>query len=344
MADDQPKIEVTETVPEVKSEPVTEVQLKDEGMSVAEIDLAKKHNVIAKEPEKKEEEPKKEEPKNEEIKQEETKKDEEKKPEEPKLNIIKPEDVDPKSRWLFNEMKNERRKRQEAQAEKDQYFIKLRVLEKENEQLKTTVEAKQEDSEDLFTEDKPKPVEKRVIEPDETDIKQIKARRLNDGLRDAELDGKMKYTDFDEVNVLANEVLNTALETFKGDKKTLAYVRQLHDEMMHSAYLMSEGKDMDVNRTIADIAYELGTLHPKYGKKESDKSSGTETKKDADSKVERVLDNAKVRTTSAALGGSGGKTFITEEDLTPEQAAKLPEKKWFKLKRETRERILRAVS
>ncbi|MFA5321175.1 MAG: hypothetical protein WC373_00765 [Smithella sp.] len=340
-------VEIIEAQPEVKSEPVTEEGLKDAGMVAGEIDLAKKHDIIGKKEEPAKVEEKKEEKKEEPVKEPE-KKPEEKK-EEPKkedgaIAGVKKEDVDEKSRWIFNEMKKERFKRREAQAERDKHYVQVKVLEKEINELKRKVKTDDEEIDKILGEDKNKK-DIEIAPLDEKELKEMKARRLQDGLKDAESDGKMKYHDFDNINILANEVLEKAPELFKDDKKTLAYARQLYDEMMYHAYLISEGKEKEDDRSVADIVYELGTLNPKYNSKkdvELKKDEKSDGKKNADI-VEKVLENAKVRTPSAAIGGGGGKTIVTEDDLTPEQAVKLSTERWLKLKPETRERILKSV-
>lgn len=93
----------------------------------------------------------------------------------------------------------------------------------------------------------------------------------------------------------------------------------------------------------ADMTYELAKEHPEFGKKLITKATETgETDADGNpEEAKRAVQNANRRGSSATLTG-GGSRRVPLEELTPEQARRIPTKNWNKLPKEARERLLRS--
>lgn len=103
-------------------------------------------------------------------------------------------------------------------------------------------------------------------------------------------------------------------------------------------------EDGDFNA--ADMSIELAKEHPKYKPATKSSKSNASGKKngetDADGNPEdadRALKNANRRGSSATLNGGNSRRVLLEE-LTPEQAVKVPMKNWNKLPASKREELL----
>lgn len=92
----------------------------------------------------------------------------------------------------------------------------------------------------------------------------------------------------------------------------------------------------------ADMTYELSKEHPEYGKKpKNNVTKNDETGADGNpEKAARAITNASRRGSSATLTG-GGSRRVALDELTPDQAVKVPTSKFNKIPKETRERLLR---
>lgn len=128
-----------------------------------------------------------------------------------------------------------------------------------------------------------------------------------------EVEAKAKYADYDEVTKLAAEMIKT--------NKSYARV------------LAQAANDPDEN--VAEVAYNIGRLHPNYGKTAKAEPKA-ETKQ-----IDRAIKNSEKRTTSASVSGGGGKSSVAEGDLTVEDVANMSAIQYGKLSKETRDRILR---
>jgi hypothetical protein len=223
---------------------------------------------------------------------------------------------------LYWERKKERIKRQEAQREKELTAIQLAAAKREIELLKTGAPKSVEDSEEkeaqidedderIMTVGEFKRMQKAKAE--EAERSNAQAQEIIKRVEVQEVEAKAKYADYDEVTKLAAEVIKT----------NRAYARVLAQAAS------------DPNENVAEVAYHIGKLHPKYGK------AGEPVKKTENNQINRAIKNSEKRVTSAAVSGGGGKTAIGEADLTVEDVAKMNPREYAKLSPETRERILR---
>lgn len=92
----------------------------------------------------------------------------------------------------------------------------------------------------------------------------------------------------------------------------------------------------------ADMTYELSKEHPEYGKKpKNNVTKNDETGADGNpEKAARAITNASRRGSSATLTG-GGSRRVALDELTPDQAVKVPTSRFNKIPKEVRERLLR---
>ena len=102
--------------------------------------------------------------------------------------------------------------------------------------------------------------------------------------------------------------------------------------MLETSFEDTEISEEEVVEQIATLA----KLNPNFGKKKSDGDKKEPTETDAD----RAIKNSKKKISSAVVGSGGGKTTVSEDDLTVEQAEKLTPSQWRKLKDSTRQRLL----
>jgi len=340
------KIEIIE-VEEEKKEDLTVEAAKEAGLRDEEIAMAKAHGLIkepeepAKEPAKKPEEEaqKPEEKKPEDKKLEEKKQEEQKeeaKPEpiednlddnpEKELERIKAFNANEKA--LYFKQKKEKRKRQFIERELELTKVKLAAYEQEKQKPPREDEA--EDELDLELGEGKKPKEKYITQEEldrrekekieKEKIQRHEADTIRQKLIDNEQEAKTRYPDFDNVMEFAKEMIR--------EDKTGAYA------------LMLSKSAADPESDTAEFVYKLGTLHPKYKKAEPKKEEAPKEEGDT-KKVEKIVNNANKRLSSATLGGSTGTArFVSEEDLTLEDTKHMNTAQWNKLKKETRERLL----
>ena len=229
-------------------------------------------------------------------------------------------DFNANEKKLYWERKKERLKRQEAQREKELTTIQLNAAKREIELLKTSQpksveeskeEGVDEDDERIMTVGEFKRMQKAKAEEAEKETAQ--AQEIIKRVEVQEVEAKAKYADYDEVTVLAAEMIKT----------NKAYAR-----------VLAEAAN-DPNESVAEVAYNIGRLHPKYGKT-VEPAKKTETKQ-----VDRAIKNSEKRVTSASVSGGGGKSAVSEADLSVEDVAAMSPVQYGKLSKETRDRILR---
>ena len=253
---------------------------------------------------------------------------------EEKKDVVAEEDLSPEKeesivknfnaneKKLYWERKKERIKRQEAQREKELTAIQLSAAKREIELLKTSnpksvEESKEEtqevdeDDERIMTVGEFKRMQKAKAE--EAEKVNAQAQSIIKRVEVQEVEAKAKYADYDEVTKLAAEMIKT--------NKSYARV------------LAQAANDPDEN--VAEVAYNIGRLHPKYGKTAKAEPKA-ETKQ-----IDRAIKNSEKRVTSASVSGGGGKSAVGEADLSVEDVAKMSTVEYAKLSKETRDRILR---
>jgi len=226
-------------------------------------------------------------------------------------------DFNSNEKKLYWERKKERTKRQEAQREKELTSIQLVAAKREIELLKNgtrdsvdnseTEEAQQvdEDDEKIMTVGEFKRMQK--TQADDAEKQKVKASEIISRVKSQEAEAKSKYADYDEVTLLAADLINT--------NKSYAMV------------LAAAARDP--NENVADVAYNIGRLHPKYAVKKTENKT-----------IDRAIKNSEKRATSASVSG-GSKTITSEEDLSVDDVSKMTPNQYSMLKPETRDRILR---
>lgn len=335
-------VELAEHTPKVEAPKLpTRDELREKGWSAAEMDSAEKRGMVAKP-----EEPKKEEPKEEpkpEVKKEEPK-PEEKKPapsdmeltpeQEEAFSKLFPPGTNP--RGLYFRMKNERQGRQQAQADlakereaRIALEARLKALEEGNKAPKVDAEGNPIPEED--PEDRPMTLRafNEMLKRREEEINkrnaenEARAHSVFDAQRTQEEYVKSVTPDFDKTMELAADVMKN-VEKFFPEKHTQMKVKGLMLDLQRAA---ANADKMDLDERHAPwIAYELGQLHPNYGKT-ADGAEPKETGTPKDPKanggltpeaMKRMEKNTQRGAPSASLPSGGGRRTVSVEDVTAE--------------------------
>lgn len=319
---------------------VTVADAKELGLSEEEIALGKEQgDIVDEKPEKKEEEVKKEPEKKEEVvkKPAEDKKSEEDDDIDPEKEMEKIKDFTANEKAQYFMRKKERAKRQKSDRKAELLEIKLNAAQKQLD-LMAKNSGKKEDLDDLDAEldeelkDKKKEEDTEVVtkgdlkKRDQEQQKLVeKARAVKYSLTERYNDARVEDANFDELCDLANEVMKEDAE--EGGMYATKLV------------LLAEDPEGDIAGFIKKLA-KLHTGYAEVGKKKTEEKS-----EDGQKKVtSRIIENATKRPSSASVGGGSGRRIVSEADLTVEDAAKLTDEAYGKLKPETRERLLRESS
>lgn len=382
------KVDIPDETPQDTS--LTEEDLRSAGLSDEEISSAKTTGFI-KEPEKKKDETKDEKTDEEKAKDgilNKDKKDETPDPDE-ELDPEKETEILSKynrnEKALYHAQKKERRKRQRAEAERDQVALQQKLLDKRVKELEeerdrliaqgTKSSEKKADAIDDEL-DLLDPEERAKRKPEETDpkkkpltmedlerlekeredklaeqnkVRDEKNQRARAALRDFNESGKERYEDFDETIQQTHELVEKAvrgqLGTLFKDPRQISKVERKVKEFLLTVANADEFKEDEFNP--ADFAYELGKLHPSSGRKSDPDADAEGSKRDGTltpEQLRRAEKNADRRQPSASVGGGGARRSpVSYDDLTPEQASRLPQSEWSKLPPKVRERLLQSV-
>ena len=245
---------------------------------------------------------------------------------------------------LYFKAKKDHLKKQKAQNERDLLKIKTAEQDKELADLKKKVAElngeiipDEEDPNRIITaaELKEELDKKDKAKKDEDIQEQEKREKAKTKLESISKIGKKKYTDFDKTMGLAKEVLATQLEKS-------ARARALHETYLSAIVLSDNEGTAESEELVADIAYEIGKLHPDYktGTSVSDKNEAKIKSEKAN--LEKILANKEKQKSSAAIGGSGGgQRVISEDDLTPQDIKGWEQNRYNALSRRTKDRLLR---
>lgn len=261
---------------------------------------------------------------------------------------------------LYWRLKKEKVKRQSIESEKDHVLIKLKAQEKENDALRAQLEVMKSSKRDVEEDiDIEKPdengkkylteadIEAREKEKEEKEKKRQESLReraqvLANAHKDLELDGKSRYTDFDEVETLASEIVSAAasgrLDELFPDPRVRTKINRQVNELLYGLQRADEYKSGEYNP--ADMAYELGKSHPKHGKPSS--TTNGKSGKDQGLSPEEVDKLARRRIPSAAIPGGGGRRVVSYDDLALEDLAKLSDEQFRKVPKNIRDRVLNA--
>lgn len=327
--------------PTVKAEVVTPTrqELKEKGWSAKELESAEKRGMIStgEEPKKKEMEPESAAP----VEPVEPPKPEEPKPRSsiPDFTFKTPEQekvfldafgTGTPQRAMYFRMKNERQARQTAEAERDKERKERESLEA---RIKAIEEGRATDSEDgIDPEDKPLTVKQlRELQRQEAEAIEKKNAEQNqrvhivsEAQHTQEEYARSIYEDFDDTVGKAAEVMKN-LETLVPEKwKQAKAIKMIRDLQIAAAN--ADKIDLD-DYHAALIAYEIGQMHPHYGKKADPTNNGdaSDNGKSKDPKkanggltpeqMKRIEENTQRRASSASVPGGGGKRTISVEDI-----------------------------
>ncbi len=333
------KIVTTPTLP-------TREDVKSRGWSKAEIESAEKHGLIAKE--KKEEE--KPEPKVEDKKAETPGpvKDTVAKTEEPKpgdrrhsgipewnptpeqekalAGILPPGDP---MRGLYFRMKNERTARQNIQAQLERERAMREELEAK---LNATKAIQGDEATDEDPDDKPLTVKAwKEIQMREQEEKAKREQELNsrsasiaEAQRAQEEYAKEIYPDFDEVVGKAKDVIKN-LDAIPEPWKRAKAVKLFKELQTAAANADALGLD-EYNGAM--IAYEIGQLHPSYGRKADNNGEVLKPEPKANGghtpdQMKRIEENTLRRASSASVSGGGGRRVVSADDVTLADLSKM---------------------
>jgi hypothetical protein len=262
---------------------------------------------------------------------------------------------------LYWTMKKDRLKRQEAEALRDHEAIKNKASEQRIADLQKQIDnltklamgSKKsgdadedplglgEGDEDKNGADKPLTRnDLEVIEKEKEEAaqkaeqeRQEKAQQLKVRLDALEADAKARIPEFDAAINAAEDVLKNVDTLFKEPRVNAMVKRKIQVALAETV----SGGDL-----APDLMVEIGKLHPKYqeyadpGKKNGDKDGSLTPEQ-----IRRMEENSRRRGSSASVAGGGGKRVVSLDDLTVEDAARMPSSQFRKLPREVRERLLR---
>ena len=223
---------------------------------------------------------------------------------------------------LYWKWKTDKHKRQEAQNDLKELRDSVKDLKGgvgSNKKLDAISKLLTEDQDSLTIEELQRIINETVEEVKEDVVKpEVVAEKQTTRLDFTEKIGRAKYDKFDEYAQLAKEV------AAKSKVHSKAIFELISDDSVDESLLVEE-------------LVSLAKLHPKF--KEVTDSVDPEDKK----KVDRVVKNSKKKVSSAAISGSKGRRIISEDELTCEQAERLPQAKWDKLKQSTRTRVMKGI-
>lgn len=342
MSDEVRQVEIVDA-PEVKEE----VTVITENLPPEEKALAEKHGLIKKDTPKEEVKDEKKEVTDQKPSFEEVEKDEK--------NLVKKYGANEQA--LYWKWKHDKKERQTAQAERDLTAIKARSLENKLNEInggyevtktqvkkvrdllagpadEITVEALQAIlAEPKKVDDENRPLTKKDLvslqeeKSKATEEEQKKQEFINNRVKGADEVGKAKFDNYEQVADMVQEVLEGKVELPK-------YVKPANLAKTLVEMLADEKIEYD---EIADWLMDTAKLNPKFGKK-------TEGKKETKENIERILDNASKQKSSASLGSGNGRRFVSEDDLTIDDAAKLTAESYRNLSQKTRDRLKREAS
>jgi len=339
---DQPKENVEDQESQVVEldvvEEVVEETYDTEGLLPEEVEMAKEHDLIVEEEKKDEEDGTDKEP--EEPKTEEDTGTEEVEEEEVSDDPDNTDDMDKvfekdedkfhkkftsNQKALYFKAKRDKQRRQEAEKVAEEATAKLELS-----GLKDSVSSKKLAAINEALADENLTVEKiqaiiagntkaeiEAQQKEEQAKQAVEKKKMQSRFDLTEQIGRSKYDDFDKmVDLVQEEIRND---------KTGVTQQILNKNLLDT----NIGED-----DLADVIVRFAQLNPKFGEVTS-KASPSDKEN-----VSRAIDNSKKRKSSASVTSSGGKRMVSEEDLTPDDAVKMDDKQWMKLKPATKKRLL----
>lgn len=221
---------------------------------------------------------------------------------------------------LYWKYKADRKKRQEAEEEKESLKAELELSKVKDSaasiKLKRVEELLSQDKEltvkeileIIKSEESEKKEESPKVNPQEKELQKRKER-----VEFMEEIGRSQHEDFDNLVELAAELT----------KVTPRYQKRFE--------IMLADPNLDPQEVIDEVV-EVAKKNPKY-------TQGKQASTAEKAKVEKAIKNSEKKPSSAAISTSGNRE-ITESSLTVEQASRLSPSQWRALKPETKKRIL----
>ena len=353
MSDEIKTVEVPVAAePQKKADLPTRDQLKEKGWSSSELENAEKRGMIAK-PEGEKKEPEK-------VEQKEPVKGEEKK--DPNFLDAMDKELTPEQEKMFLELfppgtkprafyfraKNERHARQRAEGERDKLALELQIR-RDSETRATKGEPEQEfdtEGNPIDPEDKPLTMKQlRALQKAEMDALnkqkdelETRSGKVAKAMEEQEEFAKSTIPDFEDTVKLAKDVVEN-IATIADPIKRSKVLKLVRDLQITAAQADKYGVD---DYTASMIAYELGQMHPEYGKKTE--KNGDEKKADpkvngepklTPDQMKRIEENTQRRAPSAALPGmSNGKKTVAVDDLNIKDVLSMSPEERYKLKKE----------
>lgn len=244
-------------------------------------------------------------------------------------------------------MKNERAQKQRWKQEAEQYKARIEELERGNRApVKPEGDNGESDDDKPLTMRQIKAMQEQARAEQERRQKEMtdKARIVAEAQQAHEEYARSTYEDFDETVKLAGELMKNLDEYFpsgKGRSRILGLMEEFRDKVNKSHELDAE----DFNE--ADIAYEIGKLHPNYGKKADSTSDGTQPEDNPNQgnggqtpeKLQRIEKNTQRRVASAAIPGGNGKRTIAASEMTLADLNRLPSRQYAAFKQKYPDRV-----
>lgn len=178
----------------------------------------------------------------------------------------------------------------------------------------------------------------------ESKKQQERVTEIKSALDDQHADAQARYENFDEALGFTNEILAASnkgtLDQLFPDVRERSRITRKVVDLLRAFANADAFEPGDFNA--ADMSFELAKEHPKFGKpsKDTPVKKTDETGADGDpEKAARIVANASRRGSSAAISG-GGSRRVPLEELTADQAVRIPTKNFNKLPAATREKLL----
>lgn len=245
-------------------------------------------------------------------------------------------------------MKKEVKRRKAALIDKEHAEIRLKAEIEKNKNLMKQIEdfnSKNKEKADLLgTEEEGIKIENpdpKDVEKTEQEDKLNRARIIDQHLQSFESDASAKYDDFQESVKLADDIYKNIDTVFKDNPRLKSKAIHRIQELQFA--IANADQYVDSNYTPADMAYEIGQLHPNYkaANPGADKPS-KETQGNLDpEQLKKMAENAR-RKSSASVSGGSSKRVVSYEDLTAQDLASMNTAQFMKIPREVRDRVLRS--
>lgn len=297
-------------------------------------------------------------------------------PEEEKENLNK---WNPNEKAMYWRFKGERKKRQAAEAskaelEKENIYLKAQLQAREEiakndrNPASDPLELEEIEEEDLFTGAEVKKLiadiktkkasgQSTVREEEYLEYKQaeVKAQKDYQILQRQGQEASTKYQDFDEVGTAASEIMRAIAlslngsnedkvdgeifleEMFNGDREKVLQARKLAEDI--SVAMLSGGVNKYGEKAV-DLAYKLGSMHPKIINKKTEEVKNQQIKKVEAERVEKMIANSQKVKIPASISG-GGRAVVPYSELKPEDITRMSLEQFNSLPEKVREKFLR---